>query len=157
MEEFFDLLLQKFPSDENFSFFLDVIMILLRRGPERWKFPLFVFLPALLQYLTILIIDLFSLPIWQRKQINYQYCKPNFCPFLAYYRIRYTCLFSSDELVHLAELVVYFCHSSNERLAAAAEELLPFVISHSQLCSVPLAVRGLPREHTHFVVVHVCA
>jgi len=108
VDEFFDQLLLTFPSEDSFSFVLDMIMILLRRGPERWKYPLFFFLPALLQ--------------------------------------RYTCSYSSDELVHLAELVIYFCHSSNERLASAAEELLPFVINQSQLCSIPLALFTFVRK-----------
>ena len=49
--------------------------------------------------------------------------------------------FSKEEMVHLTELVVYFSHSNNERIAGIAEELLPFVINCTDLGTVPIQVK----------------
>ena len=50
VEKFTNALSENFPGEENFSFALDSVMILLRRGPERWRYPLLVFLTAIIRY-----------------------------------------------------------------------------------------------------------
>jgi hypothetical protein len=50
LEDFFSTLKKVFPSEEAFSTVLDSVMILIRRGIDRWRFPLFTLLTHILRY-----------------------------------------------------------------------------------------------------------
>ena len=54
LEEFFSTMKKNFPTEQDFATVLDSIMILIRRGIERWRFPLFTLLTHLLRYPFIL-------------------------------------------------------------------------------------------------------
>eukprot|EP01114_Cavostelium_apophysatum_P023437 TRINITY_DN8824_c0_g1_i8.p1 TRINITY_DN8824_c0_g1~~TRINITY_DN8824_c0_g1_i8.p1 ORF type:complete len:658 (-),score=203.02 TRINITY_DN8824_c0_g1_i8:501-2474(-) len=106
--QFFNALSVRFPNQEHFAFSLDACTILLRRGIERWKYPLFKMLGALLN--------------------------------------SYTCTIMAEELYHLTELVVYYCNSTNERVATAAEEILPYIVKNLNEPNIPLKLFNFLRK-----------
>jgi len=110
LESFFKELNSQYGKDEHFAFCLDAITILLRRGIERWKYPLFKFLGGLLMSSSD------ELKIMK------------------------------EEMVHLTQLVLYYCNSSNERLAVAAQEIVPSLISYLQPEVIPLKLLNFLRK-----------
>ncbi len=48
--------------------------------------------------------------------------------------------FTSEQLSEVSQVVIYYSFSANERIANAAEEILPFVVTNLQQGHVPLRV-----------------
>jgi hypothetical protein len=50
VDSFFGAFVVHFPGEKPFAFALDALMILLRRGADRWRFALLSFINSLLSY-----------------------------------------------------------------------------------------------------------
>jgi hypothetical protein len=115
IDAFFPLIAKQFPSQTEFDFMFETITTMLRRGFDKWKFSLLKIISALL----------FSFP--------------------------FVC--NSEQMTTLTELVAYLCmdlcfciyilgHHSHERVALAAQEMLPVITKQIDQTSanIPLEV-----------------